>query len=83
MEEIRQQIKSKRGKFNRYKNRISQYQQNRTFRNNERMFYKKLNGNENNENTNSTPDEIKFITRMLNGFQTPNLNSCTLTVKKI
>ena len=83
MEEIRQQIKSKRGKFNRYKNRISHYQQNRTFRNNEKMFYKKLNGNENNENTSSTPDEIKFITRMLNGFQTPNLNSYTLTVKKI
>ena len=57
MEEIRQRIKSKRGKLNRYNNRVNYYQQNRTFRNNKGMFYKKLNGDSNNENTNSTPDE--------------------------
>ena len=54
MEEIRQRIKSKRGKLNRYNNRVNQYQQNRTSKNNEGMFYKILNGNSNNENTNST-----------------------------
>ena len=88
MEEIRQQIKSKRAKLNRYNNRVNKYQQNRIFRNNERMLYKKLNGDSNNKNTNSTPDEnksrefwkkygvlIKFIIRMLNGFQISNLNS--------
>ena len=89
MEEIRQRIKAKRGKPNRYNNRINQYKENRTFRNNEGLFYKKLNGDTKNENTNSTPDEnesrefskkkyevlIKFIIRMLNGFQISNLNS--------
>ena len=54
MEEIRQRIKSKRGKLNRYNNRVNQYQQNRTSKNNEGMFYKILNGNSNSENTNST-----------------------------
>ena len=54
MEEFRQRIKSKRGKLNRYNNRVNQYQQNRTSKNNEGMFYKILNGNSNNENTNST-----------------------------
>ena len=54
IEEIRQRIKSKRGKLNRYNNRVNQYQQNRTSKNNEGMFYKILNGNSNNENTNST-----------------------------
>ena len=57
MEEIRQRIKGKREKLNRYNNGINQYQQNRTFRNNKGMFYKKLNSDSNNENTNSTPDE--------------------------
>ena len=57
MDEMRQRIKSKRGKPNRYNNRVNQYQQNRTFRNNAGMFYRKLNGDSNNENTNSTPDE--------------------------
>ena len=41
MEEIRKRIKSKRGKINRYNNRVNQYQQNGTFRNNGGMFYKK------------------------------------------
>ena len=52
------------------------------------MSYKKLSGHSNNENTNSNADEnesrefckkyeilIKFIIRILNGFQTSNLNS--------
>ena len=57
MDEIRKRIKSKRGKLNRYNNRVNQYQQKRTFRNNGRMFYKKLNGDSNNDNKNSTPGE--------------------------
>ena len=57
MEEFRKRIKSKRGKLNKYNNRVNRYQQNRTFRNNEGMFYKKLIGDSNNDNTNSTPDE--------------------------
>ena len=96
MEEMKQQIKAKRGKLNVYNNQIHQHQQKRTFRNNDGMFYKKLNGGSNNENTNSILDKdknkefqkkygvlIKFIIRMLNGFQTSNLNSQTLTKKKI
>ena len=57
MEEIRKRIKSKREKLNRYNNRLNQYEQNGTFRNNVRMFYKKLNGDSNNDNTNPTPGE--------------------------
>ena len=38
MKKNRQQIKSKRGKVNRYNIRINKYQQNRTFRNNKGMF---------------------------------------------
>ena len=56
MEEIRQKIKSTRGKLIRYNNRVNQYQQNRTFGNNEGMFYKIVNGDSNNDNKNSTPD---------------------------
>ena len=57
MEKIREQIKSEKGNLNRYNNQINQYQQNKTFRNIELSFYKKLKGDSNNENTNSTPDE--------------------------
>ena len=57
IEEIRQRIKAKTGKLNRYNKRINQYQQNKTLRNNEGMFYKKLNCNSNSDNTNATPDE--------------------------
>ena len=38
MEKIRQRIKSKRGKLDRYNNRVNQYQQTRTFRNNRGKF---------------------------------------------
>ena len=57
MEEIRQRIKLNRGKLHRYNNRVNQYQQNRTFRNNEGMFCKIFNGNSNNENANSFAEE--------------------------
>ena len=57
MEEVKQRIKSERGKLNRYNNRVNQYRQSRTFRNNQGMLYKILHGDINSENTNSTPDE--------------------------
>ena len=38
-EEILQRIKAKSGKVNRYQQRVSQFQQNRFFRNNEGQFY--------------------------------------------
>ena len=87
MEECRQQIKSKRGKLNRDNNRINQYQQNRTFRNNEGMFHKKLNNDSYIQNINCTPDENesreiwkkiwginKVYNKILDGFQISNLN---------
>ena len=40
---IRQRIKAKAGKIKRYNQRIAQYQQNRTFVNNEGRFYQQLN----------------------------------------
>ena len=42
-EEIKQRIKAKVGKITRYQNRLSQYQQNRMFNNNEGRFYQRLN----------------------------------------
>ena len=57
MEEIKQWIKSERGRHKRYNNQVNQCQQNRTFRNKEGMFCKILNGDSNYENANSTPDE--------------------------
>ena len=42
-EEISQRIKATVGKIKRYSNRINQYQQNRTFRNNQGKFYQDLN----------------------------------------
>ena len=42
-EEISQRIKATVGKIKRYSDRINQYQQNRTFRNNQGKFYQDLN----------------------------------------
>ena len=42
-EEILQRIKAITGKIKRYNNRINQYQQNRTFQNNQGKFYQQLN----------------------------------------
>ena len=42
-EELKQRIKAKSGKITRYNQRIKQYQQNRQFKNNEAGFYKRLN----------------------------------------
>ena len=54
-EEIHQKIKAKTGKITRYQQRISQYQQNRLFRNNEGRFYQQLN-NEKEHFENEVPD---------------------------
>ena len=42
-EEIRQRIIAKEQKIKRYQNRINQFQQNRSFKNNQGRFYKNLN----------------------------------------
>ena len=43
-EEILQSTKAKTAKINRYQQRVSQFQQNRFFRNNEDRFYKQIDG---------------------------------------
>ena len=48
-EEILQRIKAKTAKINRYQQRVSQFQQNRLFRNNEGRFYKQTDGSEEGE----------------------------------
>ena len=42
-EEIKQRVIAKQQKIKRYQNRINQFQQNRTFKNNQGRFYKNLN----------------------------------------
>ena len=48
-EEILQRIKAKTAKINRYQQRVSQFQQNRFFGNNEGRFYKQIDGSEEGE----------------------------------
>ena len=48
-EEILQRITAKTAKINRYQQRVSQFQQNRFFRNNEGQFYKQIDGSEEGE----------------------------------
>ena len=54
-EEIRQKIKAKTGKITRYQQRVSQFQQNRVFGNDEGRFYQQLN-NESEHFENKVPD---------------------------
>ena len=54
-EEILQRIKAITGKIKRYNNRINQYQQNRTFQNNQGKFYQQLNSGGKQER-NDVPD---------------------------
>ena len=44
LEEINQTILAKYGRLKRYRQRLKQYRQNRTFKNNERKFYRRLGG---------------------------------------
>ena len=46
LEEINQKILAKEGRLKRYRQRVKQYRQNRTFQNNERKFYQQLGGSD-------------------------------------
>ena len=46
LEEINQKVMAKEGKLKRYRQRVKQYRQNRTFQNNERKFYQQLRGSD-------------------------------------
>ena len=71
---------AREGRLKRYRQRVKQYRQNRTFQNNERKFYPQLGGSD--TKTNQQPDaneterfwtkiwepkKKKKITKMLNG----------------
>ena len=56
-EEIKKRIKAKNKKIKRYQSRINQYQQNRTFKNNQGKFYRELNSGERNYETKEVPDK--------------------------
>ena len=55
--EIKERIKLKNNKIKRYQSRINQYQQNRTFKNNQGKFYKDLNSGGRNYETAEVPDK--------------------------
>ena len=57
-EEIKERIKAKNNKIKRYQSRINQYQQNRTFKNNQR-FYKELNCGGRKYETTEVPEKKK------------------------
>ena len=44
--EINQKVLAKEGRLKRYRQRVKQYRQNRTFQNNERKFYQQLGGSD-------------------------------------
>ena len=44
LEEINQKVLAKEGRLKRYRQRVKQYRQNRTFQNNERKFYQHFGG---------------------------------------
>ena len=56
-EEIKERIKAKNNKIKRYQSRINQYQQNRTFKNNQGKFYRQLNSGGRNYETTEVPDK--------------------------
>ena len=47
LEEINQKVLAKEGRLKRYRQRVKQYKQNRTFQNNERKFYQHMEWHEN------------------------------------
>ena len=47
LEELHQKVLAKEGTLKRYRQRVKQYRQNRTFQNNERKFYQELGGDDN------------------------------------
>ena len=46
LEEINQRVLAKKVRLNRYRQRVKQYRQNRTFQLNERKFYQQLGGHD-------------------------------------
>ena len=46
LEEINQKVLAKERRLKRYRQRVKQYKQNRTFQNNERKFYQQLGGHD-------------------------------------
>ena len=46
LEEINQKVQAKEGRLKRYRQRVKQYRQIRTFQNNERKFYQQLGGSD-------------------------------------
>ena len=46
LKEINQKVLVKEGRLKRYRQRVKQYKQNRTFQNNERKFYQQLGGHD-------------------------------------
>ena len=56
-EEIKEKIKAKNNKIKRYQSRINQYQQNRTFKNNQGKFYRELNSGGSSYETREVPDK--------------------------
>ena len=76
LEEKKQKVPAKEGRLKRYRQRVKQYRQNRTFQNNERKFYQQLGGSD--TKTYQQPDAKeterfwtkigeKKITKILNG----------------
>ena len=84
-EEVLQRIKVKAAKINRYQQRVSHFQQNRFFRNNEGRFYKQIDGSEKGEET-IIPDgqeEKTFWTDIWGQEVEHNKNStCIREIKK-
>ena len=46
LEEINQKVLAKEGRLKRYRQRVKQYRQNKSFQNNERKFYQQLGGDD-------------------------------------
>ena len=61
LEEINQKVLGKEGRLKRYRQRVKQYRQNRTFQNNERKFYQQLGGSD----TKTYHNDMQFWTKIL------------------
>ena len=75
LEEIQQKVLAKEGRLKRYRQRVKQYRQNRTFQNNERKFYQQLRGDDINSRMRKKPNGsgLKYgnqnnIMKRLNGL---------------
>ena len=61
LEEIHQKVRAKEGRLKRYRQRVKQYRQNRTFQNNERKFYQQLGGDDNKTHQQPNPKETERL----------------------